>query len=253
MIDLHTHILPGLDDGAEDLEEAVEMMRIAAADGITEMVATPHADLSFAPQSEAIERAMQDLAVASGGSPKLHSGRELHLAFEHVQDCLADPAKYALAGTRYVLVEVPDSLTAGVAAKVLDRLRGAGLCPIIAHPERSPALAGRLDILRQWADQGCLLQVTADSLLGRFGKRAGAAANELLLSRQIHVVASDAHDTRHRPPILSAAREYAERRTDAGYARLLFNDNPAAVLRNEALPKWEMPEPRTGWRRFFGS
>ena len=78
-------------------------------------------------------------------------------------------------------------------------------------------------------------------------------ANQLLLERRIHFVASDAHDTRHRPPVLSGAYEYVAKKTDSGYADLLFRENPAAVLRGTALPVWEtMPEPRSGWRRFFG-
>jgi len=254
MIDLHTHVLPGLDDGAATLEEALEMMRIAAEDGITEIVATPHADLQFAFVPGAVERAARELVDASGGAPRLHAGCELHLTFENLQQCLAAPSRYSIAGTRYVLVEVPDYLTMDVVTEVLGRLRAADLVPIIAHPERSPLVAGRLDTLRQWTSEGCLLQITAGSLLGRFGKRAQYAANELLLAHDVHLVASDAHDTRHRPPVLSVARRHVARRTEAEYACLLFDENPAAVLRGEILPKRQLPErTRPAWRRFFAS
>jgi protein-tyrosine phosphatase len=252
MIDLHTHVLPGVDDGAEDLEEASAMLRMAAEDGITDVVATPHADPTYSFMPELAQQALRELADATGGVPRLHAGCELHLTFDNVQDCLANPGKYGIDGGKYVLVELPDFVAVGMVTQVLDRLLVAGLVPILAHPERNPALAGLPGVLREWTERGYLLQVTAGSLTGRFGKKAEAAANELLRAQRIHFVASDAHDTRHRPPVLSPAYEYVTKKAGSAYANLLFRENPSAVLRGTPLPEWTTtPEPQSGWRRFF--
>lgn len=239
MIDLHSHVLPGLDDGAADLEQGVAMMRLAAEAGTTDIVATPHADLSYRFDAEAIERASTRLTEATGGKPRLHIGCELHVTYDNVIDCLGHPSKYAIAGRNYVLVELPQFLSAPAMAEVWERMQSAGIVPVLAHPERNPLLQSRPEILYRWIRKGCLAQVTAASFLGRFGRRAEASANNLLHDRQLHFVASDAHDCESRPPMLDAAFAYVSAHSDTGFAWKLFRDNPASAIRGEALPNGE--------------
>lgn len=154
-------------------------------------------------------------------------------------DCLAHPSKYAIAGGNYVLVELPQFLSEPAMAEVWQRMQSAGMVPVLAHPERNPLLQSRPEILYRWIKKGCLAQVTAASFLGRFGRRAEISANNLLQSRQVHFVASDAHDCESRPPMLDQAFAYVSAQSDNGFAWKLFRDNPAAVIRGEALPDCE--------------
>lgn len=253
MIDIHTHVLAGLDDGARALEESVSMLRIAAECGTTDLVATPHANLEFRYDPALIDAKIAELDTASGGIVRLHRGCDFHLSFDNIQDALANPAKYAINGRRYLLVEFPDLLIAKSTAEVFARLGEAGLTPVITHPERNFLLHSRLDELALWVEQGVLVQVTAQSFLGRFGPEAREISRELMRRGLVHFVASDAHDAEDRAPRLDQAYQHVARRYGSGRAEALFQVNPRAAIEGAPLPEQPRPEPPSArkWSRLW--
>ncbi len=230
MVDIHSHILPGLDDGAKTLEDSVAMLKLAASTGTTDIVATPHSDMHYAFQPELIEQKIAELQGLIGDSIKIHRGCDFHLHFDNIQDCLAHPNKYTINHKNYLLVEFSDRLIAPTTSEIFDRLGRVGITPVITHPERNSLLTKKMDLLKQWVNAGCLIQVTAQSFLGTFGKSAIAAASALMESGMVHFIASDGHDPEHRPPSLREAYQHVEHKYGVEKARSLFTDNPKATL-----------------------
>lgn len=230
MIDIHTHILPGLDDGARNLEEALGMLRMAAAAGTTDMVASSHANPEFAFDPQVAEERIAELQGAAGDSVRIHYGCELQLTLEGIENALRFPQEYSIGHHGYLLVEFSDFLVPKTTSAILGRMMDRGLRPIVAHPERNPLLRKRMSELEGWVGQGCSMQVTAHSLLGRFGKSAKAAGHELMARGLVHFLASDAHDLQHRPPVLDEVRRYVEETFDPEAADRLLLENPQSVL-----------------------
>ncbi len=250
MIDIHSHILPGLDDGSSDPDQSLAMIRLAAESGTTDIVATPHSDLQFPFDPAVTESAIAALTQASGGAIRIHYGCDFHLHYENVQDALANPAKYAVNHKNYLLVELSELLTLKTADEILGRLAAARITPILTHPERNSMLQQQSTQLASWAASGYCLQITAQSLLGDFGRRARAASQELLDKGLVHFVASDGHDCSSRPPRLDLAFEWVQKEYGAETAQRLFRHNPAAVLRGEPLPDFDpQPPARKKWWR----
>lgn len=250
VIDIHSHILPGIDDGPTALEDAVAMLKIAAECGTTDIVATPHANGRFTFNPELIDRKIAELQAAAGPVPRIHRGCDFHLTLENIQEALANPAKYAINNKRYLLVEFSDAFIPDTTPEIFDRFQAAGLTPVITHPERNVLLRTRIDRLRSWVENGCLVQITAQSLLGRFGRTAQHIASQLLQRNLAHFVASDAHDTKHRPPDLNEAYMYVARTWGEKCAQSVFVTAPRAAILGEPFYP-DSPEQRYRKRRTF--
>jgi protein-tyrosine phosphatase len=248
MVDIHTHVLPGLDDGASTLEESLEMIKLAAATGCTDLVATPHANAHFQFDERRFEEAFRGLSALSSGLINLYRGCDCHLTFHNLEDALARPDKYTINRSRYLLVELPDSLGPSVVWEQLQALIHARICPIITHPERNLFLQSNMDHLKRWVRGGCLVQVTGQAFLGRFGPTARRAVESLMDADMVHFVASDAHDCVNRPPDLSLARERVSSRWGRAKARSLFIGNPAAVISDKPIARERR---RTRWLPCF--
>ncbi len=202
MIDIHSHILPGLDDGSKSLEESVTMMRQAAAAGTTEIVATPHANQDYDFDPLVVEQKIGELQAAVGDAPRIHYGCDCHLTLENIEDALRSPGKYSINHRGYLLVEFSDFLIPKTTDAIFARMMKVGLRPIVTHPERNQLLQYRLPEMEEWVAQGVHLQVTAQSLMGRFGKSAKACAHELMGRGLVHFLASDARSPAVRGPAL---------------------------------------------------
>ena len=235
MIDIHSHILPELDDGSRYFEESVAMVRMAAAAGTTDIVASPHANQDFAFDREIVERKIADLQAAIGENPRIHYGCDFHLTPENIDDAIASPGKYSINHRGYLLVEFSDFLIPKTTLEIFARLTRAGMFPIVTHPERNQMLQDRLPELAEWVANGALLQVTAQSPLGRFGKTAEACAHKLMSRGLVHFLASDAHDTKHRTTALDEPRRYVEETFGEEAAIRMLEENPRAVLAGEPL------------------
>jgi len=251
MVDIHSHILAGLDDGPQTLEQSVAMVRVAAESGTTDIVATPHSDLRFTYDPEIVDRKIAELAAASGGSVRIHRGCDFHLYYENIQRALAQPSRYTINGKRYLLVEFSDVMILKSADEVFERMQAAGITPVVTHPERNMLLAGNPDQLRRWVEAGCRIQVTAQSFEGRFGRKAQAASENLIEIGLVHFIASDAHDAAHRPPALAKARDLIERNYGKPSAERLFVINPRAVLTGEVVDVAGTHVRARKWRRWW--
>ncbi len=230
VVDIHSHILPGIDDGARTLEESVAMARMAAAAGTTDIVATPHANNRYVYDDAVVDAKLAELQQAVGGAIRIHRGCDFHLTPENIRDALAVPARFSIAGRGYLLVEFADHSVPETARDIFRKMLGVGLRPVVTHPERNPLLRDRLELVELWVDQGCFVQVTALSVLGRFGKSAKEAADRLLNSSLVHFLASDAHDCKHRTPALDEAWNHVAKEFGERAARSLLQTNPAAAL-----------------------
>jgi protein-tyrosine phosphatase len=251
MIDIHSHILPGLDDGSESLEESVEMLRQAAAAGTADIVASPHANQDYAFDPLVVERKIGELQAAVGDAPRIHYGCDFHLTLENIDDALRSPGKYSIDHRGYLLVEFSDFLIPKTTGQIFARMMHAGLRPIVTHPERNQLLQRRLPELEAWVAQGAHLQVTAQSLLGRFGRTAKECAHELMGRGLVHFVASDAHDTKRRTTALDEPRRYVDERFGPEAGLRMFEENPRAVLAGVPLTAVPLPIRRKPWYAFW--
>jgi protein-tyrosine phosphatase len=234
MIDIHSHILWGMDDGADTLEESVAMLKMAAESGTTDIVATPHANSHYRFQPELIRQRIEEICREATIKPRIHTGCDFHLSFENVQDALEHPARYLINSGPYLLVEFPNSPLAGM-GRILTTLLDRGFVPIMTHPERNAQLRRIGPEFIEWIEKGCLVQVTAQSLLGRFGKSAEEASWAMVRRGLAHFIASDAHDTADRPPRLDAAFEAVRARAGLSTARALAIENPRAALSGDPI------------------
>lgn len=241
MIDLHSHVLPAVDDGARDFEQAIRMCRMARADGCRAIVATPHLRharywnddriLLEARWRELRERVGSEIEVLLGGEIAVH-GQSL----EEI-DLLPEGGQLlTLAGTRYLLLELDFGGVGPDPVEMVYELGVAGWRPIIAHPERVSWLMSDAAMLEEMAANGATMQITAMSLTGDFGPIAADAARWLLDHGLAHYVSSDTHDDRFRPPGLSRARKVVIEGWGEELAEALFVTHPLAVVRDQPLP-----------------
>jgi protein-tyrosine phosphatase len=251
MIDIHSHILPGLDDGSESLEESVAMLQQAAAAGTTDIVASPHANQEYLFDPLVVEQKIGELQAAVGDSPKIHYGCDFHLTLENIEDAVRVPERYSINHRGYLLVEFSDFLIPKTTEETFARMMKVGLRPIVTHPERNQLLQRRLPELEAWVAQGVHLQVTAQSLLGRFGRTASGCAHELVGRGLVHFLASDAHNTRSRTTALDEARKYVDKRFGPEVGLRLFEENPRAALAGVALTAVPIPVRRKPWYVFW--
>jgi len=235
LIDIHSHVLYGVDDGATTLEESVAMMHMAAASGTTDLVLTPHANQMFVFEPERIRERLAEIAAAAGDTPRLYSGCDFHLTYDNILDAIAHPLKYTINQKCYLLVEFSELLIMNNTSEIFARLQDAGMIPVITHPERNALLRQRMDQIAGWVETGACVQVTAQSLLGRFGNAAREFSETLLDQRLVHFVASDGHDCQRRPPKLDEAYAWLKKRHGDAMAELLCVANPGATLTGDAL------------------
>lgn len=220
------------------------MCKMAAADGITHMVGTPHANDRWAYDREFLKGEIAHLGSLVGDSLKVSLGCDFHLSYENIQDALIHPERYVIDDTRYLLVEFSNYSVPQHATEALFQLANRGLTPIITHPERNPILRENLQRVAEWAEQGCVVQVTGSALTGLWGERTRRAAHWLLEHQAVHVLATDAHDLEKRVPLLSGARDVAAEMYGEQLADALVEKNPQAIVDNESLPYF--PRPVTG-------
>ena len=242
MIDIHSHILPGVDDGSPDMETSLEMLRMAADNGTTDIVATPHNNAEFLYDHEKITELFTELSDKANGIIHVHLGCDFHLNVDNVQDALANPGKYTINGNGYLMVELPDLTSLASMRSVFNRFLETRITPVVTHPERNPSIHGNLKELENWVRDGCLMQVTAQSITGRFGSTAQRFAESMFQADLVHFVASDAHNCNDRIPVLTAARKVVAQRWGNEKAENLFLYNPAAALNGE--PIYAIPSPK---------
>lgn len=234
MIDIHTHILHSLDDGPETIEESIELCKIAAADGIKKIVATPHSkDGVYEAKSDEILKRVEELNLKLKEIPldlEILPGSEVHINEEIAEGIENGEVLTINNGGKYLLLEFPFSLTWSWIDKFIANLKFAGIISIIAHAERITKFQKKPEILKDLVKYGALIQITAQSLTGDFGSRERKCAEWLLKQKTAHFIASDVHSLNGRPPILSRALEKATGIIGDKEARALISDNPEQII-----------------------
>jgi protein-tyrosine phosphatase len=247
-VDLHSHVLPGVDDGAPDLETSLAMLRLAREGGTSDIVATSHQHPGRYPnEPEILRTAFENLsraakaAVAAGEDlPRLHLGAEVHLDGD-LLELLRRGRRLRLAGGPWVLLELPDVFPQAPVEQLVFRMQADGLWPLLAHPERIGQFLRQPEQLLRLVEMGALGQATGSSLCGDFGPPCRDVTVSWLRQGLLHLVASDAHDLRRRTPDLARARAAAREIFGAASERRWFEERPRAVLEGKPL---EVDPPR---------
>lgn len=222
------------------------MCRMAAQDGTTHLVATPHSNYSYAFDPDVNRQLVAELQEKVGPEPKLLLGCDFHLSYDNIQICSQNSKNFTINQTSYLLVELPDQFIPANLDQVYYDIQVAGLKLIITHPERNLLLQRKPELIEQWISMGCLVQVTAQSYTGGFGNKVRKFSEKLLDAGMVHFFASDAHDVIRRPPLLSRCyRKVAEAKGEE-IADLLLQKNPDAVINGLPLP------PQPDWNEVKG-
>ncbi|HUC53486.1 MAG TPA: CpsB/CapC family capsule biosynthesis tyrosine phosphatase [Candidatus Cybelea sp.] len=253
MVDLHCHILPGLDDGAANMEESMAMAESAIADGITHVVATPHSSNKYFFDFAQVRELRDELQAQLGDRLTIATGCDFHLNPENLEALRQEARRFCINQRDFLLLEFNEFSIPPSMDQTLHAIQLAGVQPVITHPERNRILRARPERLKKWVRLGCFAQVTGGALTGGFGAGAQQDALRWIGEGLIHFVASDAHNTRTRLLRLEPAYNVVEHQFGQEKARALFQDNPLAALEGRQLPyvpelEDELPPRR---KRFF--
>jgi len=245
MVDIHIHILPGVDDGALDMQDALEMARLAVESGVTDLIVTPHCNIpglfenyfqdGYVENFRRLER-----AICGAGIPiKVYPGMEV-FATDDLPKLLREGKVMTLNQSHYLLMEFSFDEDPEFAWDVVQRVKTLDVIPVIAHAERYEFVQRDPQIVFDWCREGCLIQINKGSVMGRFGRRARRTAYRLLDHNLVSVVASDAHGPLQRTPYMLDAfdelcMDYPER-----YLKILFEENPRRILEDKPAVRFEV-------------
>lgn len=244
MIDIHAHILPGIDDGADDIYEALEMARIAVASGVKGIVATPHCNIPglydnyFNEEYIALFRKMEAALKEEGMPLTLYAGMEVYMT-EEVPRLLKDGKVLTINGSKNLLVEFSFDEDPSYANMMLNVLKDLGVRPIVAHAERYEFVQDDPQLAYEWAQKGYFVQVNKGSVLGRFGRRAEYVSHALLKHNLVSVIASDTHGPYQRTPDMQEAYEALLNYYPEKYLNILFRENPKRICENLPLFRYK--------------
>jgi len=253
-VDIHCHLLPGIDDGSPDDQTSLAMARMAVADGTRTIVVTPHQLGNFAQnRGERIRQLTAEFrqTISEHNLPlEILPGADVRIEDNLMGQITSGEVLTLGDHRRHVLLELPHELYFPLEG-VLTELNRRGMTGILSHPERNLGLLRDPDLLPSLVDAGCLMQVTAGSLLGTFGPHSQQLAEWMLGRGLVHFVASDAHGVRSRRPLLGRAFERVASLVNQDTATALCSTNPALVARGEPVPAGRRPVARRGWKKFF--
>lgn len=253
MIDIHCHILPGIDDGAKTIEHSIEMAKVAAEEGIQTIIATPHhKNNQFTNNKEDILNHVENLnkQFTQRNIPiKILPGQEVRIFGEVLEDYEKGEI-LTLNHTKYLFVEFPSSSVPRYAERLLYDIQTQGIIPIIVHPERNKELQEKPDLMYKLVQNGALTQVTAASVCGYFGKKVKQFSEQLIEANLTHFIASDAHNTTSRTFKMSQAFDEIEAKFGSDYV-YMFTENAELLVEDKNIYK-ELPQPIRKKKKFLG-
>lgn len=249
MIDIHSHILPNIDDGSASIDETLEMLEKSAAMGVSDVIFTPHANYGammgweYRMLVQETFKKVEEFVQLQAIDINLHLGMEI-FGTPDLGEALENNELLSLAGTNYFLIEFPFHAAANYCIECLRMVEQYQLIPVIAHPERYDCVIQDPILAYEWNQRGYVLQVNAGSLLGEFGNTVRKTANVLLDHQLVQLVASDCHHSHRRSPNLIYAKEFLSQEYSTGYAELLLTVNPKLLLENKQVL---IVNPRNPW------
>lgn len=253
MIDIHSHILYGVDDGPKAVDEALQMLEQAANEGISEIISTSH---SFHPQYNVLASVVNEQVVSlqqylnEHNLPlKIYCGQEVRLA-ENIVPLLQQGEILTLANSHYLLLELPSSTVPNYTKRIINQLQEQGITPIIAHPERNKAIAEKPSRLEGLIREGAVAQITAGSLTGHFGSTIQKLSLDLVKANLVHTYGSDAHNLSTRPFLFDEGLNYLEKKKQLDAVDLLLENN-ARIIENKKMILLEPEEIQKKWWKLF--
>lgn len=240
MIDIHTHLLPGMDDGAQTMEDSIKMAEMALESGIHSLIVTPHCNIEGLYENYYNDKFMKKFLEFEEGLAKeniplrIMPGMEVY-GTEEVPELILRGEIATLNNSRYLLLEFGFHKDISLMEYLINEITDLGLKPIIAHPERYPYVQKNPDMTVHWIEQGCSLQVNKDSIMGSFGHHVRNTALYLLKNNLISIIASDAHGLMMRTTNLSEVYRFICNNFSDGYARMLLEENPLRVIEDKNL------------------
>jgi protein-tyrosine phosphatase len=261
MIDLHTHIIPEIDDGAVDEGTAAAMLCLAAERGTRSIVATPHViEGEWLPEWSRITAGCDLLRKLVRGQRlelSVHPGAEVALKMDLLENLITGPGPYCINEGRYLLLELPAFEIPAFTEDFFFKLMTRGITPVLAHPERHPQIARDPQIIVDWVRKGILIQMNAPSFVGKFGERIAKTAELLVMNDLVHCIGSDAHGIHSRRPQLADAAEKLLAFVGEVNAHRILVENPQKIIAGEAIEVPEVhqlkyPRKASFWRRWFG-
>jgi protein-tyrosine phosphatase len=252
MIDIHSHILPGLDDGAQNLGQAIEMAKAAVHEGIHTVIATPHhANGKFLNEAADVRNAVSLLnnELQERCIPlEILPGQEIRV-YNGLLDDIYNKSLMALHDSKYILIELPPAYIPESLDELLHELQVMGLTPIIAHPERNQEIVEDPDKLYKLVGQGALSQVTSHSLTGQFGRKIQKVSVELCRSNLAHVIASDSHNVTQRPFALGEAYQVIDRELGPDVSEI-YRNNAVHIIHNNEIHRQKPLRKVRRWYHF---
>ncbi|MGJ7910837.1 tyrosine-protein phosphatase [Neobacillus sp. LXY-1] len=251
MIDIHCHILPGLDDGAQFLEDSITMAREAAKEGIHTIIATPHLNSQYDNRKQSILESVNQLNRAlteANIGVTILPGQEPRIYGEIIADYEREEIQ-TLNGTQFLFIEFPSNHVPRYAEQLLFDVQLKGLVPIIVHPERNSEIIERPELLYRFVEKGALAQVTASSLCGYFGKKIKQFSEQLIEANLAHFIASDAHNVNNRTFKMSEAFDLVDSNFGIDYV-YLFKENAELLIAGSNIVK-EIPAPIAKKKKFI--
>lgn len=245
MIDIHSHILPGIDDGAADMYDTLEMARIAVESGISAMVATPHCNIPgmyenyYGEEYIKLFQETEETLEKEGIPLTLYSGMEVFVNSD-VPRLLSEGKLLTINGGHYMLVEFDFNEESGYAHNMLQTIYDLGIRPIVAHPERYTFIQDDPQIAYHWRKRGYLIQANKGSLLGRFGRDAFNTSQMLLEHNLISLIASDTHSPFQRTPYMMDLYGVLSRNYPEKYLKILFEENPRRICQDQPTIRFEL-------------
>ena len=237
-IDMHCHILPGVDDGSVNIDQTIKMMQVAYNDGTRGMIATPHYHIGrMAADRSECEKRLEDIkkrAKETGLKMDIYLGTEVYY-FSEIFDKIAQGEILPLVGSSYVLIEFEPSVEFERIMRAAANAASEGYVPIFAHVERYTCLLGKPALCKELIDHGALLQINAASVVGKHGKDVQKFDKKILKKKWVSFVASDAHGDKHRRPRLMEAYEYVKKKVSEEYANDIFYNNQVKIINDERI------------------
>lgn len=238
LIDIHSHILPGVDDGSDSFEKSMRMLKYAADDGISEIILTPHnkpghRHVHFSKMTCEAEK-LQELMAKESIEINLYLGSELYYRSGLLEEIENDMSA-TLAGSRYVLLEFNPLEDYDYIRNGCYSLLMGGYYPILAHAERYQNVCAKKRAIDELIEMGCYIQVNAGSVMGKAGRKTKRFTGDMLKRRQVHFIASDAHDLKKRVPCLSDCAKFIRKKYGEDYSEKLFCENPLCVIRDKDI------------------